>query len=69
MTTAPLALGLPVDAAAANKLLAGIWVAGKTVWPRDIELAARAVAEGRRAVLLGEGSVLYVNSPPQLAEQ
>ena len=30
------------------------------VWPRDIELAAKAVHEGKRAVLLGGGSVLYV---------
>ena len=38
-------------------------------WPRDIELAGKAVAENRRAVLLGEGSVLYVSAPPQAAGQ
>ena len=38
-------------------------------WPRDIELAGEAVAENRRAVLLGEGSVLYVSAPPQAAGQ
>ncbi len=31
------------------------------VWPRDIELAAKAVHEGKQAVLLGGGSVLYVS--------
>ena len=36
-------------------------------WPRDIELAEKAVAENKRAVLLGEGSVLYVSAPQQAA--
>ncbi len=35
-----------------------VWL--RTVWPRDIELASRAVIEGKQAVLLGSGSVLYV---------
>ena len=34
-------------------------------WPRDIELAEKAVAENKRAVLLGDESVLYVSAPPQ----
>ena len=32
-------------------------------WPRDIELADKAVAENKRAVLLGDASVLYVSEP------
>ena len=36
-------------------------------WPRDIELAEKAVAENKRAVLLGDESVLYVSAPPQAA--
>ena len=36
-------------------------------WPRHIELAERAVAENRRAVLLGDESMGYVNAPPQAA--
>ena len=36
-------------------------------WPRAIELAEKAVAENRRAVLLGDESVLYVNAPQQAA--
>ena len=38
-------------------------------WPRDIELAEKAVAENKRAVLLGEESVLYVSAPPQATVQ
>ena len=34
-------------------------------WPRDIELAEKAVAENKRAVLLGDESVLYVSAPAQ----
>ena len=34
-------------------------------WPRAIELAEKAVAENRWAVLLGNESVLYVSAPPQ----
>lgn len=30
------------------------------VWPRDRKLLARAEREGKRAVMLGEHSVLYV---------
>ena len=37
-------------------------------WPRDIELAERAVAQNRRAVLLGDGSVLYVSEWLQAAD-
>ena len=37
-------------------------------WPRDIELAEKAVAENRRAVLLGEGSVLYVSEGETVGE-
>ena len=37
-------------------------------WPRDIELAGRAVAQNRRAVLLGDGSVLYVSEWLQAAD-
>ena len=33
-------------------------------WPRDIELAEKAVAENKRAVLLGDESVLYVSERP-----
>lgn len=44
----------------AIQLLTRIAGAGKTVWPRDVELASRAVIEGKRAVLLDEHSVLYV---------
>lgn len=29
-------------------------------WPRDFELAAKAIREGRRAVPLAGGSILYV---------
>ena len=47
--------------------LAWLREAGKPVWPRDIELAAKAVAENRRAVRLAGGCVLYVNAPPQAA--
>ena len=49
--------------------LAWLREAGKPVWPRDIELAEKAVAENKRAVLLGEGSVLYVSGPPQAERQ
>ena len=38
-------------------------------WPRDIELAEKAVAENKRAVLLGHQSVLYVSAPQQAAVQ
>ena len=38
-------------------------------WPRDIELAEKAVAENKRAVLLGDESVLYVSGPPQAERQ
>ena len=34
-------------------------------WPRAIELAEKAVAENKQAVLLGDESVLYVSAPPQ----
>ncbi len=56
-----------VDEAVVEELLARIRAAGKTVWPRDIKLAARAVREGKRAVLLAGGSVVYVTGPPQAA--
>ena len=36
-------------------------------WPRAIELAEKAVAENKWAVLLGNESVLYVSAPPQAA--
>ena len=62
--TRPVCLS-PLDVATANMLLARIRAAGKTVWPRDEALAAWAVRAGKRAVLLGGGSVLYVNAPPQ----
>ena len=38
-------------------------------WPRHIELAEKAVAENKRAVLLGDESVLYVSAPLQAGRQ
>ena len=32
----------------------------RSFWPRDLELAAKAIREGRRAVPLAGGSILYV---------
>ena len=37
-------------------------------WPRHIELAEKAVAENRRAVLLGDESVLYVSEGETVGE-
>jgi len=58
-----------VDELTAELLLARTQQAGLTVWPHDIKLAAKAVREGRWAVLLGDGSVLYVSERPQAGRQ
>lgn len=55
----PLCLS-PLDEAGAREILERQARAGKLVWPADIRAAALAVQLGKRAVLLGEGSVLYV---------
>ena len=54
-------LSAPLDEAGAREVLERQARAGKTVWPADIRAAALAVREGKRAVLLGDGSVLYVS--------
>ena len=61
-------LKLAVTEAAVEELLDRTARAGKTVWPRDIELAVKAMAENRRAVLLGGGSVLYVSEAETVGE-
>ncbi len=68
VNTRPLCLS-PLDEAGAQELLERTARAGKTVWPHDIKLAAKAVREGRWAALLGDGSVLYVSERPQAGRQ
>jgi hypothetical protein len=47
------------------------WIAdaGRPLWPRDLELAGRAVVKHKEAVLLGVGSVVYVRTRLHAAPQ